>query len=307
MKGGNKVNEEKVISMIKHVLHLEDGIITDIYEVPGGMTNFSYFVSINDEKYIVRLAGLGTEEIIDRKAEKSNLLFGTSLGLNPALIYMDVDSGMKITRKIKNATTLTPSSAREGHTMKHIISLFLHLHHSEKPMENRFRLFDLMVHYESLVKPVNIFIIDMLAPLKQDIMELKVIYESLHVKETPCHIDSVCSNLVRSGSDKLFLIDWEYSGMFDPLWDLATLFQSFELTEEEKMFFLTHYFGREPTNVELQRILMHTIFLDYLWSLWSFYKEAQGDDLGSVGIDRFKRATENVILYRSLFQEDIVV
>lgn len=301
------MNIEKIKAVIQHALQLEDVVILDLQPTPGGLTNISYFVTINDEKYIVRFAGKGTEKLIDRQTEKANLLFGTALGMNPELIYFDVTSGMKITRKVESATTLTPSIAREGHTMKQIISLFQHLHYSKKPMTNHFKLFDLLIHYENLVKPTNPFIIEMLAPLKEDIIKLKETYKSLHVIETPCHIDTVCANFILSGADELYLIDWEYSGMFDPLWDVATLFVSCQFTEEEEKFFLTYYLEREPNNVELQRVLMHTIFQDYLWYLWTVYKKAQGDDEVSDGIERFERATKNVVRYKSLFQEDIVV
>lgn len=300
------MNKERIKKEIRKALQVEDAVITDIRQTPGGLTNNSYFVTINDEKYIARFAGRGTKKLIDRKAEKCNLLFGTELGINPALIYFDITTGMKITQAIEGATSLTPSTAREDHMMKSIISLFRHLHNSEKTMENHFNLFNLMDYYEKLVESMSPLTIKMIAPLKEDVMKIKGKYESLQVIETPCHIDAECSNLILSGKEDLSLIDWEYSGMFDPLWDLATLFQSLQFTEEEEMFFITYYLERKPTNEELQRLLMHAVFQNYLWYLWTVYKEASGDDFGSYGMDRYERTIENIGRYKSLFQEDDV-
>ncbi len=300
------MNKEKIKKKIQKALQLEDAVITDIRKTAGGLTNNSYFVTINDEKYIARFAGRGTEKLIDRHVEKRNLLFGTELGMNPPLIYFDVTTGMKITREIESATTLTPSIAREDHLMKNIITLFRHLHNSEKAMESRFKLFEIMDFYEELVESIRPLTIKMIAPLKDDVMKMKETYESLQVIETPCHIDAACSNFILSGKEELYLIDWEYSGMFDPLWDIATLFISLQFTEEEETFFITYYLGRKPTSEEVQRLLMHAIFQDYLWYLWTVYKESKGDDFGSDGMERYERAIANIDRYKSLFQEDDV-
>ena len=107
--------------------------------------------------------------------------------------------------------------------------------------------------------------------------------------------------------NQLFLIDWEYSGMFDPMWDLATLFVSLSFTEEEELFFLTHYLEREPDQEEMQRILLHKVFQDYLWSLWTFYKEAKGDDFGSTAIKRIERAVKNIAEYHTIYNQNNVV
>ena len=74
----------------------------------------------------------------------------------------------------------------------------------------------------------------------------------------------------------MYLIDWEYSGMFDPLCDVATLFVSFQFTEEE-LFFLTYYLGREPNKEEL-----HHIFIAYHFSrlFMVFMDRVQGNSRG---------------------------
>lgn len=301
------MDKKMISSLIRNALHLVDPVITDIREAPGGMTNKSYFATVNGEKYVVRIPGYGTEELIDRYAEKNNLIYGTELGINPELVYFDVASGVKITRKIDFLKTLTPELAREGKTMKEVIAVFQHLHRSKTVMKNRFHLFSLMNHYEDLVIKVNPLMMEKVAPLKDDILELKDVYESFDVKEAPCHIDTVSANILLDVSKQIYLIDWEYSGMFDPMWDLATLFVSLNFTEEEELFFLKHYLEREPSPEEIQRILLHKVFQDYLWSLWTIYKEAKGDDFGPVAIKRIERALDNIAHYNMTYNQDDVV
>lgn len=300
------MNEKLIKKIIRDALELDDSKITNIERTPGGITNKSYFATVNNQEIVVRIPGSGTEELVNRKEEKDNLLYATRLGINPPLLYFNIDNGFKITQKIVDATPVTPDLAREGNMMTQIIYLFKSLHAAETPMKNTFKLFELMRHYESLVKDVNTIAMEKLCELKKEMIALQMVYESIPIEQVPCHIDPDYTNIVKNGYDELFLIDWEYSGMFDPLWDIATLCISLELQEEEKHFFLKQYFNRKPSAEELQRLLMHTIFQDYLWGLWAYFKEAHGDDVGDDIVVRFKRAAENIILYKENHEKDII-
>ncbi len=292
-----------MVYVIEKTLGLSDPVISLFKRAPGGVTNISYFVTVNGEDLVVRIPGKGTEELIDRVQEKDNLLFGTNLGINPELLYFDEQSGLKITRKIKNPNLMTMEFVREKQMTKQIIALFKHLHHSSAVMSNRFELFSLLQHYELLVAKENADMLEKLHPLKEHVWELKKIYDTFDVKEFPCHIDCGIENIILDHDGKLFLIDWEYSGMFDPMWDIATFFLSAEFREEEEYFFLKQYVQREPTIQEEQRILLHKIFQDYLWSLWSFYKEKKvginetsPDDYAAYGKFHIRRGSENIQL-----------
>ena len=53
---------------------------------------------------------------------------------------------------------------------------------------------------------------------------------------------------------------------------------------------MKHYLERDPMEEEMQRILLHKIFQDYLWALWTIYKEEKGIDYGSLARERMNRA-----------------
>lgn len=300
------MKEHAIKQLIVEKLNVDYSDITNIKPTPSGLTNDSFFATIHNEEVVVRVPGVGTENLVNRVNEKKNLQFGTKLGLNPSLIYFDIDSGFKITKKISEATALQSSTIRNRNIMKKVIQLFQTLHHCDTPMHNDFELFSLMDHYESLVNDVNPFMLEKLSPIKHEIMRLKRIYNSLSIQYTPCHIDPVADNILKSDQNRLYLIDWEYSGNFDPLWDLATLFLSLDFSEEERLFFLMQYFERTPRAEEMQRMFMHTIFQDYLWSLWSVYKSEKGDEIGGDVDRRYRRALDTLSLYKEQFDQDIV-
>ena len=118
-------------------------------------------------------------------------------------------------------------------------------------------------------------------------MKLKSKLEELNIELKPCHNDTVPENFIKSKKN-IYLIDWEYSGMNDPLWDLAAhiIECGFEVEEEER--FLNYYFESKIDREILLRIEIHKICQDFLWSIWTVLKEAKGVSFGEYGIKRFK-------------------
>ena len=291
---------EKLTELIKEVLQLPEAEV-EIISTLGGMTNINYLASINSNRYIVRVPGNGTGDFINRREEKVNLELAAALGINPEHIYLNVESGLKITREIKDAKTLTPQTAKNDETMRMVTETFQKLHRSTSKMNNRFELFTLMDKYEMLALRENAQFFNGHEEVKEDVMSLKSYYQSLAVEECPSHIDPSYTNFILCGEGKLYLIDWEYSGMFDPLWDLAAHSMESGFSESEEEHFFTHYFQRDISKMESERILMHKIFQDYLWSVWTSFKEAKGDDFGTYGKKRFERAKENIKIFKEVY------
>lgn len=291
---------EKLCKLILEALQLPEAEVKDIHRV-GGMTNYNYLATINGEEYVARIPGNGTAQFINRKEEKENLEFSSLLGINPELLYFNAETGLKITRKVIDATTLTSELAKQEEIMKEVVEIFKKLHYSEVPMKNRFRLFTLMDNYEKLARGANATFFVGFNDVKRDVLALKAHYDSMKIEESPCHIDPACGNFIKDRAGRVYLIDWEYSGMFDSLWDLAgySMESGFSASEEE--LFLKIYFQRDVTKLEAERILMHKIFQDYLWSLWTLFKETKGDDFGTYGRRRYERLKSNVVVYKSNF------
>ena len=116
----------------------------------------------------------------------------------------------------------------------------------------------------------------------------------LGVTLTPCHNDLVAENFVKGLDGKIHLIDWEYSGMNDPLWDLAALFIESSFSEENLQRALLLYYDNNIPPCVPQKILIYQILMDILWAIWTRIKETQGDDFGNYGIMRFQRAISNL-------------
>ena len=115
-------------------------------------------------------------------------------------------------------------------------------------------------------------------------------------------MDLVPENFIEDKNGKIYLIDWEYCGINDPMWDIAALFIESDFTKKEEGEFLSFY-KTEETPINFQKILIFKILQDHLWSIWTIYKEEQGDNFGTYGIDRYNRMLKNLKEYKEVYEK----
>lgn len=132
--------------------------------------------------------------------------------------------------------------------------------------------------------------------VREEVFSLEKRLADLVVDRKSCHIDLVPENFIESPQGRLYLIDWEYSSMNDPMWDLAALFLESEFTPQEEEAFLSHYESAQ-TPVSREKIVIYKILQDTIWSLWTVYKEEQGADFGDYGVSRYQRAVKGLAYY----------
>ena len=285
-----KVNNIK--NLLSEALNISSEVI-DKVEPIGGMTNKNFKVRMNNEDYILRIPGSGTEEMISRYSEKNNTLVASELNLDTDMIYFNEESGVKLAKYIKNSETITPKSAKRENNMIEITNILKKLHTSNATFVNKFDVFEKIEEYEVLLKEVNGSNFEDYDYVKNKVLNLKNILNDIGIKNVPCHNDTVPENFVKD-RERIYLIDWEYSGMNDPMWDLAAHCLECEFNEDEEELFLNLYFNKSVEEKYRTKILIYKICQDFLWSIWTNIKEAKGDNFGTYGEDRYNRAKENL-------------
>ena len=138
--------------------------------------------------------------------------------------------------------------------------------------------------------------------IREKVFSLQNHLEEIGVDRKSCHIDLVPENFIEDETGRVYLIDWEYSAMNDPMWDLAALFLESNFRKVEEGEFFKAYFS-EDTPVSVAKIMIYKILQDFLWSLWTIYKEEQGADFGSYGKDRYLRAVKNLKEYVESYEK----
>lgn len=267
--------------------------IQEIFPI-GGMTNNNYKFRVNNKEFVLRIPGNGTEGMISRQEEVRNAIYANKIGVDAELVYFNEDTGIKISRFIENAETLSPESAKKQSSMIMVTNVLKRLHNSKLEMDNNFDIYDKIEKYEQLLIKDNVHIFDDYYKVKEKVFQLENIMKDLEVELAPCHNDTVAENFIKSGDNNMYLIDWEYGGMNDPMWDLAAHSLENGFTEDEEELFLKLYFEGKIEEKYRKRILINKVYQDFLWSIWTKIKEAKGDDFGTYGIDRYNRAKTNL-------------
>ena len=107
----------------------------------------------------------------------------------------------------------------------------------------------------------------------------------------PCHCDPLCENFLDTGAE-MWIVDWEYSGMNDPMWDLGDLSVEAGMDAAQDAEMMQAYFGRAPTGFETGRMVIYKAMCDLLWTLWGLIQHADGnpaEDFWAYSTGRFAR------------------
>ena len=281
-----KIIKEKISSLLSQ----EEEVLS--VEQLGGMTNQNYLVKTTNKQYIVKFFGKGTEKLINRQDEKYNLELLKDLDLDVKNYLFDIEAGIKVNEYIESAITLDSRSIKTK--FDKIAPILQTIHASGKELRGEFAPFEEIKKYESLIEekiPYANY-----EAVRKEVFSLEKKLADLGVDRKSCHIDLVPENFIESPQGRLYLIDWEYSSMNDPMWDLAALFLESEFTRQEEEAFLSHY-ESEKTPVSREKIAIYKILQDAIWSLWTVYKEEQGADFGDYGVSRYQRAIKGLSYY----------
>ena len=260
----------------------------------GGMSNKNFKVRLNGESYVLRVPGIASEGMVDRSVEGRNSQFASRIGINPEVRYFNDRTGVKLTDYICGAETLNGATIQRKDNLQKIAAIYRTLHMSKVRFNNDFNVFREIGKYESLLQQCGAVMYSGYDTVRDELPLLEARLNELGVSLAPCHNDAVAENFIKDADGRIFLIDWEYSGMNDPLWDFAALFLESDFMEDSRELFLNSYYDGEIPPETREKILIYQILMDVLWSLWTVIKESGGDNFGTYGPDRFSRALENI-------------
>lgn len=293
---------EKDISAIKELLKIALGTdeYTDLSRM-GGLTNHTYKVTMADgDEYVVRIPGEGTEEMIVRSDEMISTKLACDLGVDAEMLYFGKD-GSKVTRYIKNAITMSGDTIKEPERINQVAEIFRKMHSCGVDTKVPFEVFPMAESYEKIIKDKNVPMFDDWTEIKTEILKIKTEIDSaLDIKKVPCHNDPLCENWV-VGDDRMYLIDWEYAGMNDGMWDVADVSIEAGFGKECDKLLLTAYLQKEPTVTDEKHFLASKIYVDFLWTLWAKARVPyDGQPMEDWAVERYTRLKSFIDEYKTL-------
>ena len=261
----------------------------------GGMTNQNVLLDISGMKFVLRIPNAVNLSLINREYEAFNNAQAYRAGLNVETPLLDAKSGVKLTRYLENSKPLNQTQLNEQSYLSQVANNLYRLHNSEFIFHNVFSVFDEFRQYFSLLENKSAFF--QAAPRMDELLTVFWQFENINkgLILRPCHNDLVPENMLLQ-DDRLFFIDWEYSGLNDPLFDIATIIEEGNLSMEAADFLLEIYCNHtnKYNSTELQtahnRLKIHRFCQNILWFLWTKVKEEHGEDFGDYALKRLDAA-----------------
>ncbi|MHA1189111.1 MAG: phosphotransferase [Alphaproteobacteria bacterium] len=258
----------------------------------GGLTNNVHKVETPEGGVIVRIPGAGTEDYIDRAVEAHNAQVAADTGVSAQVIYSDPTTGLMISREIENIVTMTPAlfGERDGAPARAALA-FKALHASEKRFKFRFELFDMIEDYLKILDGKQVDLPDGYHDVVKAAEPVKAALAASPLPLAPCHCDPLCENFLDDGA-RMWIVDWEYSGMNDPYWDLGDLSVEAGFTAAQDTEMMTAYCDGAPAEAQMARMIIYKAMCDLLWTLWGLIQLADdnpAEDFWAYATGRFAR------------------
>ena len=258
----------------------------------GGLTNLVFQVGVGADQYVLRLPGKGTEEYISRANEAQAAQEAAKSNVSPEVLHADPATGVMITRFLEGAVTMSPENfktirgapARAG-------QVFRRLHSSGAKFNFRFELFSMIDDYLRVLASKEIDLPSGYHDVVGEAVNVRAALGAHPLPLTACHCDPLCENFLDTGH-RMWLVDWEYSGMNDPMWDLGDLAVEGAFSQEQEEEMIAAYFNGEPTPFDHGRIVIYKAMCDLLWTLWGLIQHANEnpvDDFWAYSLNRFER------------------
>lgn len=293
MRKEDPFDEENLREHLRRIFPEKNIDSAEIIQI-GGMSNKNFRVNFENRSYVLRVPGNGSEGMVERSNEEFNAIEACKLGVNPPIRYFNAATGVKLADFIENAETLNAATIQRHDNMRKIAKIYRTVHNSHIRLKNEFNIFHEIEKYDSLMEKVGAKMYGGWQEVKPKVMALESYLNTLGVDLKPCHNDALYENFIKSADGSVYLIDWEYSGMNDPMADFAALFIEAGFEKENEDYILEKYFEGPVPEISREKILCYQILWDYLWAQWTVIKEAKGDDFGTYGQDRFNRTVENL-------------
>ena len=288
------------IQVICEALKAKTEEVTDITVLKKGMTNRSFLFTCKGKKYIMRIPGEGTDQLINRRQEAA--VYQTIDGKNICddIAYINPENGYKITEFLEGARVCDPSNYED---VKKCMKRLRDFHEMKLKVNHEFDIFGQMEFYETLWEGTPSIYNDY-EKTKANVLSLKPYIDTHTEEKVLTHIDAVPDNFLfveKDGKEEIRLIDWEYAGMQDPHVDVA-MFCIYSLYNKRQVDrLISAYFTEGCDDATRIKIYCYIAACGLLWSNWCEYKRNLGVEFGEYSLRQYRYAKD----YYRIVQDEL--
>ena len=234
--------------------------------IAAGLTNSNHRVVVDGVPYFVRIPGPSTELLaVVRANERHNTQAAASTGVSPRVVEV-IEAWDVFVLEWVEARTMSNETLRVTGMPTRIARILRRLHGGPR-FRDDFDMFRLAERYLAVVDERGIAVP---AGYREHLTAVPRIEAALAIHPlatVPCHNDLLAENYLDDG-DRLWLVDYEYSGNNDPTFELGNTCQELGYDDAQVRELCAAYFGR-ATPALVARMRLQMIMSDVGWTLWA--------------------------------------
>jgi thiamine kinase-like enzyme len=237
--------------------------------LPGGLTNLNYRIHGAPEAYVLRVTGEAEMLGADREAEYAATVMAGGLGIGPQVLAYLRPEKILVTRFVEGHP-VPPEQMRTTVMLGQVAATLRRLH--EGPAINAsFSAFGIVETYRDNARWLGVELPEAFAWSWERAEEMRAALAADPPPSCLCHNDLLNANFLLEGN-RLLIVDWEYSGMGDPFFDLANFSTNHDLSEDDDRTLLRAYLGRVRER-DFARIRLLRIMSDFREAMWGVVQQ----------------------------------
>ncbi len=240
-----------------------------------GLTNRVYRVELPEGRFALRIPGEGTAAIIDRRAEEANAHAAAEAGIAPEVLHFGAD-GVMLTRFVDGEPLSPERILQKRGALERIGAALRRLHDRVPAFVSRLGPFATIDAFTHVLADRGVALTARQRAILAEAERVREALAAAPVAFRSCHCDPTGRNLLDTG-ERVWLVDWEYSGMNDPWWDLSYCSFQASLPEEADARLLAAYLRRAPEAAEAARMVAMKAPIALMSALWALIQDAHGN------------------------------
>jgi thiamine kinase-like enzyme len=207
------------------------------------------------------------------------------------VLHFAVADGTLLARYIDDSLTMSEAAFKDLARVERAARAFRRMHRFGEPFAGRFDVFAQIDEYLALLRRNDAKIPDGYEALQKEADAARAVLRERPAALAPCHNDPLAENFL-DAPDRMWLVDWEYAGMNDPMWDLGDLSVEAGFGPEQDEALLRAYFEGAPPAGQRGRMVLAKGLCDLVWTLWGLLQvmnDNPAEDFWAYSINRFER------------------
>jgi thiamine kinase-like enzyme len=242
----------------------------------GGITNRNYLVTLGGNRYVIRVPGKDTALLgIDRDAERAANENAASIGVAPRVVAQLDDPPCLVTDFVE-CREMTAEDLREPKTMRRVIESLKTVHDSGAALPTNFDSFRVVEEYRTTAAERGGEIPAAFDEAHDQATEIEEALSGPEHEPAPCHNDLLAGNFLH-GSERIWIVDWEYAGMGDRYFDLANFAINNGLEEKQHPELLADYFSEDATPRRIASLRLMLFMSDFREAMWGVVQTVASD------------------------------